>query len=908
MRNIFRIIARFIVNWAFNSLCIWACDYFISGIRVNSANANIPYIIALFLVSLVFTSLNLLVRPIMMLLTLPISALTSGMVSLVVNGTVLFLVSRFSSLFSVDSIWIGIKGGFLIALTNIVITFLIPVDDDQLYFDILGRQINRRSRRPDDGKKGLIVLEIDGLSYPRLMHAIESGKMSFLKEQIKSGNYTVTPYDCGIPSQTSSCQAGIMFGDNYNICAFRWYDKNRKKVISSNNFQDAAYIENRIIREDHSNGLLSGGLSINNIISGNAAESIFTASAITPKNREDLHKRNVGMYIYSLQPYMLTKSLIFTIFDVVSEFFEYCWAVICRKKPRLNRLHNFYPIIRAGANVFLRDVSAELVINEIYQNGPAMYTTFLGYDEIAHHSGPDSMEAMNSLYGIDRQIQKIFHAAEDNPGRQYDIFVISDHGQSYGSTFKQRYGYSLSDFIQKSAASNESEHMSHVTGIGNTSDNDANMRAALAALESDNEAPNVIQKHTHDQLENVINRNESSEQLKILENEKSDIWVLASGNLANVYFSVIPEKAELSDIEHYYPGLCLSLVNHPGIGMIIVQQQEGAIAIGKGGQRNLSTGKISGKDPLLVYGDTETRAKQLLYLSQFSEGGDIIIFSSVYEDGTVAAFEELIGSHGGMGGQQTEPFIFHRRDISVSNHIDSAREVFQLLSKSREKTEDVKMVKAESRFDEWRGANLRAEIKKVRKWLPLLREILLFQSSPYKIIASSPDLNGPGLLFFSLSILVQIFSISKILMLAGNVSFIHSSIRAAVAVLVYWFSLAISFFLSLKALREKPDWNSIIRDLMFYSVTNISYLCYLIPQITGVWSILILFIRVITLAIAFLGINTDMSVKKRIFVLPIALLLFFISETISIAIYGTMVYIFNSEAFFHYLSIIQQLQ
>ena len=60
------------------------------------------------------------------------------------------------------------------------------------------------------------MLEIDGLSYPRLMYSIERGFMPFLKELLDSGKYTVRPYDCGVPSQTSSCQAGIMFGRNGN--------------------------------------------------------------------------------------------------------------------------------------------------------------------------------------------------------------------------------------------------------------------------------------------------------------------------------------------------------------------------------------------------------------------------------------------------------------------------------------------------------------------------------------------------------------------------------------------------------------------------------------------------------------------------------------------------------------------
>ncbi len=126
-----------------------------------------------------------------------------------------------------------------------------------------------------------------------------------------------------------------------------------------------------------------------------------------------------------------------------------------------------------------------LIINDIYRGRPAIYTTFYGHDEIAHHSGPDSYEAMHALTGIDRAIKKISHAAQTEAGRDYDLFVISDHGQSFGATFKQRYGYSLSAFIRKLAHECTVEKVAAlVTGIENSADNDASIRAALFALQS----------------------------------------------------------------------------------------------------------------------------------------------------------------------------------------------------------------------------------------------------------------------------------------------------------------------------------------------------------------------------------------------------------------------------------------
>ena len=53
----------------------------------------------------------------------------------------------------------------------------------------------------------------------------------------------------------------------------------------------------------------------------------------------------------------------------------------------------------------------------------------------------------------------------------------------------------------------------------------------------------------------------------------------------------------------------------------------------------------------------ETRVWQLKRVMDFPSAGDLWLISTIYADGTVAALEELIGSHGGLGGFQTQPFV-----------------------------------------------------------------------------------------------------------------------------------------------------------------------------------------------------------------------------------------------------------
>ena len=82
------------------------------------------------------------------------------------------------------------------------------------------------------------------------------------------------------------------------------------------------------------------------------------------------------------------------------------------------------------------------------------------------------------------------------------------------------------------------------------------------------------------------------------------------------------------------------------------------MVFGPKGVRYLDQDRVEGKDPTTLFGphtimslkreDEMEHAPDLLLISQYDAGL-----------GEVAAFEELIGSHGGLGGPQTEPFILH---------------------------------------------------------------------------------------------------------------------------------------------------------------------------------------------------------------------------------------------------------
>ena len=141
--------------------------------------------------------------------------------------------------------------------------------------------------------------------------------------------------------------------------------------------------------------------------------------------------------------------------------------------------------------------------------------------------------------------------------------------------------------------------------------------------------------------------------------DASSIAVVGSGNLGLVYFTGHDHRLTVEELEGLHPGLVASVAAHPGVAMLLVRSEEfGPVVFGPKGTRFLDSGRVEGEDPTTIFGphtvmslereDAMVHAPDLLLLSQYDP-----------ELGEVAAFEELIGSHGGLGGPQTEPFILH---------------------------------------------------------------------------------------------------------------------------------------------------------------------------------------------------------------------------------------------------------
>lgn len=101
------LLARFLVV----ALSLWLAAYLIPGFRVAGWGT-------LFLASLLFGVVNAVVKPVLVLLTLPITVITLGLFLIVINAAILGLVAWLLPGFAIDGLWPAILGWLVMTAVN----------------------------------------------------------------------------------------------------------------------------------------------------------------------------------------------------------------------------------------------------------------------------------------------------------------------------------------------------------------------------------------------------------------------------------------------------------------------------------------------------------------------------------------------------------------------------------------------------------------------------------------------------------------------------------------------------------------------------------------------------------------------------------------------------------------------
>lgn len=682
---------------------VWIGEILVLYILANlSIGLTLSNLATAAIVIIILEIINGAFWPLIARLFLPFLVYTIGIGSLLLNAGIIWGISLFIPTVNISG-YALILVPLGIAAIHTILTTILTLDDEDSYYNFI---IRRKTRRAMDGsiiitddyinniryntKKnndekdikintntkdenfGLIIIEIDGLAKDILEEAIEKGYMPTLASW-KNTTHKIRQWETDLSSQTGSSQAGILHGNNENIVAFRWVEKeNNNKIMVSTGLLDAPKIEKRI--SDGSGLLHKNGSSRSNLFSGDTNNVLFTYSKMY-----DIRKfyNRTWYYVYS-NPANFGRILLLCGADILREAASQINHKIKNIRPRIRKNFIYY-FVRACANVYIREINTQTIVGDMIKGKTdIIYSTYLGYDEIAHHSGIRDNDAFHSLKGLDRQIKRIASANKYSK-KPYHIVVQSDHGQSNGATFKQRYNLSLKDLVHNllpehmkiySELSSNEDHFSQAITLPIKDVKDKFKDSTnLAKGKYDEISTKIISKR-----DNILEYVKKYKVPKIMTKEKvktnlnnAEVIVLASGNLGLIYLTQWKDRLDYETIRTLFPELIPGLVQHEGIGFILVNSKEyGALAIGKEGVYYLEKNIIDGENPLTNFGSNA--AKHLLRTNSFEHTPDILVNSFYDKDkDEVAAFEELIGSHGGLGGTQNKPFIMYPNSWKVED-------------------------------------------------------------------------------------------------------------------------------------------------------------------------------------------------------------------------------------------------
>ncbi len=622
-------VVRLLASWLITFFALLLTAKLLPGFSYTSWG---PLLVAAAATGLV----GMIVRPVLVELSAVIGWIAVALATLFGQAIVVQIALSLVPGVSFNSFWTAIAVAWMTAAFGTLLAWIFSAGTDESFVASLARIKPVVIDDPD--VDGVVFLQLDGVSFPVINWALTSGTMPTLRRWVDTGAQLAHEWTVQLPCTTPASQQAILMGTSAGVPAFRWYDRELGRLLVANRPDDAAVIE---LRASSGYGLLADdGISISNIFTGDAPRAAMTMSRLEVSRGSRRTRQVFARFL--LRPDGLSRSLARTVAEIVRERFQAVKQKRLDIYPRVHRSWTFAGL-RAFSNGLLRDLNTTLVCEEMMRGARSIYVDYVDYDEIAHHAGATRIESLAALTGLDH-VLAVLERIERRAPRRYHFVLLSDHGQSQGEPFAARYGTDLSELCRTLTASTTRGVEGSIEGWGRVD-------SVLGDLASS--GGSTVQKAASRRVEEKMQPSAAEPDVELV--------VLGSGNLGLVY---VPgtERLTLEDLDARWPDLVPGLAGHPGIGFVAALGKDGPVAIGAEGRHHLATGVIQGIDPMVPFG--AHAAAMLLSAALMKEAPDLYVNSSVDPDTLdVAAFEPLVGCHGGLGGWQDRGFVVAPPDL-----------------------------------------------------------------------------------------------------------------------------------------------------------------------------------------------------------------------------------------------------
>jgi hypothetical protein len=455
---------------------------------------------------------------------------------------------------------------------------------------------------------------------------MDKGYAPNMKKMVDSGKYNFEQFFCGTPAETIPILSSAFYG--VPIAANDWYDKDRGVMVDSiteePNFQKEA-------AKKGEPGLLADGTVYLSPLTGGSRDSAIDVSQLYVDKAEKGTVKTMAKEVW--KDVKLIKrgnhSIEKMTYAFARDFFQARRDL--KERGQWNTWWDqHYPYLISMADNVFPTVATEGVKESIDRGIPITYVDYTSYDESGHYYGAKTQKAMESISVVDKKIGEVL-AKVEKENKPYDVVVFSDHGQTESVLFSSIYGKSVQEMIIDWA-------------------NELN--------------PPVPAK-------------------------KGDIEIAHTYSSGGVYFNFTKGRATHEEIEKHYPGLTQKIIQHPSMDFVVYRTAEGTVIESKDGRTTVTPQGVrrEGKDPLVKFGDSEMLTKVISEYAQVPLTGDMLIFGG-YHNGRIIDFNDkysMVSLHGGLGGEQTEPFMIHGKEVKLEpSKITNPMDLYAQLKKIKQ--------------------------------------------------------------------------------------------------------------------------------------------------------------------------------------------------------------------------------
>lgn len=468
--------------------------------------------------------------------------------------------------------------------------------------------------RTESDQPGLVMVQIDGLSHRQLQRALAKGRMPFLARLLRRRGYELHRHYSGLPSSTPAVQGELFYGQRTAVPAFGFRDKRLGRIVRMYEAEPAERIESELEQQD--TPLLAGGTAYMDVYTGGAEESHFCVSELRPSRIFATPRSVAFLLALLLNPISLVRVVAVFGLEVVLALVDAARGLVAGRD--LWKELKFVPI-RVGICILARDLITISARMDVSRGFPIVHMNLLGYDEQSHRRGPSSHFAHWTLGGIDSAIRRVWRKAQQATGRDYDIWIYSDHGQEDAVPYTQITGETLHAAIRRVYSGIEREKP-----------------------ESRAETHGVQTRR----LRGFRHRNDALDDDAASRGDTDGPLVTAMGPIGHIYWPHDPDRAELERTAQ-------ALVDDAQVPLVLVRAGEDVQAFTTGGAFLLPRDA----DQVLGAGHPyrDDVGRDLVELCKHPEAGHLVV-SGFRRDAPTIAFPKEHGTHAGPDRDETGGF------------------------------------------------------------------------------------------------------------------------------------------------------------------------------------------------------------------------------------------------------------